>query len=93
MWTEITLTLTPAEELAIAVSNGTAVDKLSAWKRYCAKKWYERVVLQTRVELDLQQLEPQDSTEVVQLRYLIGNHPPWLEIKETNELAQSTPSG
>lgn len=55
--------------------------KLRAWQRFNAKKWYECIVLQQKVLLDLNQLGADDRTEVQHLRYLVGIHPPWLEKK------------
>ena len=84
VWTEQELLKTPEEDLAIAMSNtASSQEKLDAWNHFNAKKWYERVVLQKIVELDLPQLSPTDCVEVQQLRYLVGTNPPWKEKRET----------
>lgn len=67
------------EELQIAVSPCFTSDaRAAAYRRYEAKKWYERIVLQTHVALDLTNLDPQTAAEVAHLRSLVGVvRPPW----------------
>lgn len=73
------------EELKIAESPSFTSDaRAAAYKRYEVKKWYERIVLQPRVLLDLTNLDWQTAAEVAHLRTLVGVvNPPWITpIKE-----------
>lgn len=51
--------------------------RADAYGRYEVKRWYEIVVLSPKVVLDLTDLDPRIAGEVVHLRALIGNNPPW----------------
>ena len=84
VWTDVTLKLTPTQELQIATSDRfTPAARSDAFKRWTAKRWYETIVLAKRLTLDLQQIDPQEAAEVAHLRSLVGVvSPPWFAQKE-----------
>jgi len=83
VWSETLLNLTLAQERAIYISQRvTPVMREAAYRRACAKRWYEVVVLSPSVKLDLDDLDPLDAAEVVELRNRVGLTPPWLRKDE-----------
>lgn len=84
MWTDTLLKLTLEQERSIAANARFAPGaREAAYRRLVAKSWYETLVLQPVVKIDLEDLDPQDAAEVTQLRTLVGfNNPPWHKKEE-----------
>lgn len=85
VWNDTLLKLTLDQERNLMTNPRFSTGaRRAAYLRLCAKQWYEALVLVPKVKIDLNDLDPQDAAEVVELRNLVGfRNPPWL----TKELA------